>query len=461
MKLMDELKTYVSESKKTLEKLELEAKELTDLNRDPEFGDKSRLKAIRKEYTALNSKVSEAEEDVKGLEELETKITVLTDKIAKSRDKLAKELASEKLEDLKLEKEIVEEELTEKYSDILTTKVEEKNNEAEVNNEEQEEKVVESSKKDSSKIAIAAIAVLAALGIGFGGCSLIKSANKDNKKSTDASKQADTTANSNNAQGNISYDSKSNEVTIIDNKTFTDITDTAQVEARAQEVLDEIKTSIPDYEIEIDDIINMINWVNGGVVANATDQECEDMLHLFLNILNNEQGLRVSDNLEAIKNAPEGTEGDITSNLERDLFDYSKLFVDGSRGQKLAQESFEVRKEIFSTIGSAEVNEKSVKLAELLARSAYSLGGAQDLHTVEGNFARLINLFAMFQTRAAADTDGRIIAVINNKEYDIDYVMDALYGECEDSEIDLVSSFMTSAVEEAQSNKDVKTKTLK
>ncbi len=449
MKLMDELKTYVSESKKTLENLELEAKELTDLKRTPEFGDNSRLKAIRKEYSALNNEISEVEEDVKGLEELETKITVLTGKIAKSRDKLAKELASEKLEDLKLEKEIVEEELAEKYSDILTTKVEEKNDE--VKDEEvtdRVEKTTTKKKNSKGKKALIAAAIVAALGLtSVNAYFTIKAwKNLDKSKESKDDKQIDDNANKN----VVNYDSSDNTVNVVDNRTFTDITDSAQIEARAQEVLDEIKTSIPDYKIDTEDVINMINWINGGVVANATEQECEDMLHLFLNILNAEQGLKVSDNLVAIDSESKEI------NAERDLFDYSKLFVDGSRGQKLAQESFEVRKEIFKSIGTDEVNEKTKKLAELLARSAYSLGGAQDLHTVEGNFGKLVNLFAMFATRAAADTNGRIVAVIDDKEFDIDYVMDSLYGECEDSEIDLISSLMVSAQEEALNNKDVK-----
>ena len=442
MELMDELKRYVDYGNERLEQLDNAAREIFYSSKGTTFRDTASLKRIRKERQQLCKKLDSVVSDIDSLEEMNEKITECASILSKEKKAFVKELINKRHADvLQMFQEQEEDDVIEDNEDL----------------DEDKDVTRTGSKKNNSKYALTAVAILAALGIAVGGTHALTTSAINRDKNND--KRSEDTADASLENNGVMYDPNTNTVEVL---SFTDITDKEQVAKRANEILEDIKKSLPDYEISIETIENMINWVNGGVVENATQQECEDMLHIFLNILNKERQLRVNDNLEAIKNADKDAKGDITSNVERDLFDYSKLFIDGSNGQKLAEESFTLRKEVFSNIGSEKVNESTVKLAELLARCAYSLGGSQDLHTVEGNFGKLINLFAIFQTRAAADTNGHIIAKIDGKEYDIDYVMDALYGDCEDkNQIDLITSLMVSAQEEALNNKDVKTLTLK
>lgn len=430
--LLTKLLTIVKENKKRIEELKEEYVELTDIEREQTKEDLKRIKAIRKELASLKS-MSELDADLKELNFIRNKIKNY-EKILKndtSDDKLKKQLLQDKIKELKNDFELFGNGLADKYSDLITEydkshEVEKKEQEEveekpEVVDAEIVEEVEEENKKKPSKINKTALtlAILAMLGIGTTAYAISKG-NKNNGKNTETTSMSETKEDTKNITATTN-----NEVVISkeeinkrieeerkeeENLKFTDINDEEQVNERAYEVIQYLDENLGTHDYTVDEVANIIRWINGGNVESVT---YEDALYAISRV----EDICNKENQEEVKNT----------------FDVSQLYLDGSRGQKLAGKIYESKKALKETKGTEAFQKEADKFAELIVNS-WLLNGTNNVESAysleKAGMKTFVDVYFM-NTYAYIDVpvDITITVVDREKSFNLAEVADILNNQ--------------------------------
>lgn len=155
------------------------------------------------------------------------------------------------------------------------------------------------------------------------------------------------------AEDNNEYDELELEET-YDVNTFDDITDQDKLGTRAAMLIEDLNTNNPNHDFTIEEIENIMKWINGGVPTE----------------IGQEEALYAISRIEVLMNRENQREVDR-------VFDISKLFLDGSQGQKLAAKIYNSREKMLDTLGKPEFETYAQEFGVLLAESWY-LTGAND-----------------------------------------------------------------------------------
>lgn len=426
--LLTKLLEIVKENKKRIEDLKEEYATLTDIEREQTRDDLKRIKAIRKELTSLKN-VSELEGDLKDLNFIRNKIKNY-EKILKtdtSEDKLKKQLLQDKIKELKNDFEVLGNGLSDKYSDLVTEY--DKEHQAEEVKEEVKEdtEVVDAiieeepkEKKKTSKVNKTALtlAILAMLGVGTTAYAIGKG-NK-NSKNAETTSMSDTkidtkeTTSSNNNEVVVTKEEVNKRIEeerkVEENLKFTDINDEDQVNERAYEVVKTLDETLGIHDYTVDEIANIIRWINGGNVESVTYEDALYALGRVTDICNKE-------NQEEVK----------------EVFDVSQLFIDGSRGQKLAGEIYKSKKALKETKGTEAFQAEANKFAELIVNS-WLLNGTNNVesaYTLEKAGMKVYVDTYFINTYAYIDVpvDITITVVDREKTFNLDEVVDTLNNQ--------------------------------
>lgn len=228
------------------------------------------------------------------------------------------------------------------------------------------------------------------------------------------------------------------------NLEFTDIKDEEQVAKRANEIIEDLNKNANGHDYTIEEIENIMKWVNNGVVDDPSQAAC----------LYNE--LRV-ENLWNKENQEEVSEA----------FDTSKLFKDGTQGQKLAKKIYDLRVKLMN----AESNEDYKKYAEeftVLLVNSWVLNGTNNeisVFALETSFSKAL-LDSYFLNTYALIHEENIVVTVNDNEFNLDDVaneinkavcpatMQADNGEYVNTLVNKFTSDMIGAEEEATRTKE-------
>ena len=461
--LLKKLVEISKDNKKRINELKGEYAELTDIERKQTSKDLRRIKEIRSELVRLNSLNNELDEDLKYVKGVTNKLKNFKKGLDEQPDPLKKELLEEKVEELETELKSFAEGLEEKYSALVKDYDENKERQENSNKdkEDNEESKDEKKKPKKSKKAIAALAILAALGVGTTGYALgkgiinpnfAKTSMSDAKLANQNEKAADKPVDNN----STSSTSSSSEITrqeVVERMTFeeeqksnlefTDINDEEQVEKRAYEVIQYLDENIEGHDYTVDEVCNIIKWVNGGNVETPTFDDALFAISRIEDIMNKE-------NQEEVKNT----------------FDVSKLYIDGSKGQKLAGQIYESKKELKETKGTEEFQTKADKFAELIINS-WLLNGTNNVQSAfsleKGGMKTFVDVYFL-NTYAYIDVPVNVSVTVADRttEYNLDDVAVLLNqpafcdenGTIDETVMDKFSSDLNDMVEEAVAVKE-------
>lgn len=353
--LLKKLIEISKENQKRIEELKEEYKELSDIDREQTSKDLKRIKEIRKELERL-SKYSELDKDLKHLNTLRNTIKNYEKSLNQTEnDKLKKQLLEDKITELTNEMDVFGEGLVDKYTDLVDEYDAKKAKENENNQEENVQNETKNNKKVNKTAVV--LAVLAALGIGTASYAIGKNSNKTKNASTMNNNVVNedvmpTIDNKTELESRITFEQEE-----TNNYKFTDINDEEQVNERAYEVIKYLDANIPNHGYTIDEISNIMRWINGGNVESANFDDAFNAITRVEDLLNKEN------------------QGEVKS-----TFDLSQLFLDGTRGQKLASEIYNSKKSLMETRGTEEFNKKAEEFAELIINS-WLLNGTNNVQS--------------------------------------------------------------------------------
>ena len=437
IEIINELKEYVKKGREILADAEAEyCSPYYGYFRTPK--EKRKAEKILRKIRDFAERIDGIEENIEYYEKLGKEYEEKNEKLTNSRIKDAdyiKYLEAQR-DQKKAELKSFEQKLLVKYDDILSNvKPEKETPDAENDPEETEEqdRFEEDERKSSNKKLIAGGVSLVALIIAL---TLLINANskKNNKQATTTN---DTPIKSTEViPSSTPMPTSTPELKLIEEtleQGFVDINDSEALKSRAEEIVADIVRNNPEYVISSEEVENMLLWINGGVVANPTQTDRDNVLHLYLDLLNR-------DAFDA-----------------KEQFDFTKLFLNGSRAQKAAQEAFEVRKDILTNLGTDKVNESADKLAELFAKSMNSLNGAQSFSTIETNMSKVVILLTNISSYNVADFDrAATYTDENGRIYDLTDMVVAANTNCvsvngeEHETLDLFSSLLYGALSDAK-----------
>lgn len=361
-----------------------EYNELTDLTHVPSKKDLARMKQIRKEVSTLATDIKEMREDVNSLKEIDKTICDLTAVIQKN-DGVTTKFAKEMKEQLLEEEKALEEAITNKWSGLEPEKEETKEEET------TEEKKVQA-KPTSKKKLITIAALCAAIGI-LTGVVIGKGTSKKVK----------------NVDSNVA-------ITEVDeNKEEIAVLDEATINSMMNTVVSSLNANFEKHDYTADEIVNMINWINGGVVNEASVDE----------------GVSVHDRFDQIVSRENQRE--VKSEI-----DLSNLFLKNTRGQKLAKEVYNIRVKYLN----AKTNEEKTKVAEEFTRlfvNSFVIPGNEGVTNswaleTTGMEAFMDSYF--MGTYALIDAEN-VKVNINGSEFNLDKVAESINDmECETEDLD-------------------------
>ena len=365
--LLKKLIEINKENRKKIEELRLEYAELSDIERKQTSKDLKRIKEIRKELEDL-SRYEELDKDLKHLNTLKTHIKSYekTLGVVGDSDKLKKELLEDKIRELKEETEIFADGLAEKYSVLVSEREEKLAKEQERKAKEEAKEENKNNKKKVNKKALI-LAAIAALGIGTTSYAIGKNSGKSKNASTMES--VDNTQVKEEVMPETTVNKKSEleeritfEQEDKNKYSFTDINDEEQVNERAYEVIKYLDENLKEHDYTVDEVSNIIRWINGG---NVDSVEIDDAFYAISRV----EDIMNKENLEEVKNT----------------FDVSKLFLDNTRGQKLASQIYNSRKALRETKGTEEFNKNAEDFAKLIINSWLLNGtnGVQSAYSIE------------------------------------------------------------------------------
>lgn len=315
--------------------LERELSEI-DIN-IPSIKERAALKKIRKELLELNTRKEEIEHILEDINQVHSEIKNLENLLSETKDNGARYVIEKDLKILKSKEAVL-------LNNLNSKKAPSKNK-----------------RNFFTKKKVSVVALLIAGATMFGlskGC-------MDDKKETESS-------NKNSVSNTYEVPNIPNidipNIKIEDKDAFTDIFDEEQVHNRASELLEYFNDFIPYYGITIEDVKDYLCYINGGVVNEVSRESALEVIKTIEVLMNKE----INYSVDMINKG----ESDYAENNK--IIDYSKFYLDGSEGQKLAKKITDIRSGLILNHSSSDNIEYATKYANLLMNSWY-LNGHEEI----------------------------------------------------------------------------------
>lgn len=420
--LMEKLESLLNEFQERALSLREEYASITSIDNDLTKEDISRIKEIKEDLSYLSTKVSELTNDIDKYKNYDKEVNKLSSLINSSNDEGVKYLINKDLQEAIIKEEEFASYLEKKYGSVQT------NDKNEPNNEEQEEEKKKgfNIKKPSKKTTISIVAILAALGLTVG---VLKGCTNKNNSLDDQTEITDTLDNETN-----------NEVKEI--LEFGDINDEEQVSKRADKIMNEINTLAPNNDYTIDEIENILKWINGGVVSEVSQEDGLFAITRVENLMNKENQEEVSK-----------------------PFDISNFFLDGTQGKELASKIYNSKTSLMSTKGSENFKTSAEEFTKLMVNSWVLNGTNNEISSYVLETSGMKALIDTYFLNTYAYIDIPVEVSVMDATFDLDKIADAVNeanckttvtadnGETFDTYMNKFSSDMIGMITEATLNK--------
>ncbi len=420
--LMKKLESLLNEFQERALSLREEYASITSIDNDLTKEDISRIKEIKEDLSYLSTKVNELTNDIDKYKKHDKEVNKLSSLINSSSDEGVKYLINKDLQEAIIKEEEFASYLEKKYGSVQT------NDKNKPNNEEQEEEKKKgfNIKKPSKKTTISVIAILAALGLTVG---VLKGCTNKNNSLDDQTEITDTLDNETN-----------NEVKEI--LEFGDINDEEQVSKRADKIMNEINTLAPNNDYTIDEIENILRWINGGVVSEVSQEDGLFAITRVENLMNKENQEEVSK-----------------------PFDISNFFLDGTQGKELASKIYNSKTSLMSTKGSENFKTSAEEFTKLMVNSWVLNGTNNEISSYVLETSGMKALIDTYFLNTYAYIDIPVEVSVMDATFDLDKIADAVNeanckttvtadnGETFDTYMNKFSSDMIGMITEATLNK--------
>lgn len=420
--LMKKLESLLNEFQERALSLREEYASITSIDNDLTKEDISRIKEIKEDLSYLSTKITDLTSDIDKYKNYDKEVNKLSSLINSSSDEGVKYLINKDLQEAIIKEEEFASYLEKKYGSVQT------NDKNEPNNEEQEEEKKKgfNIKKPSKKTTISVIAILAALGLTVG---VLKGCTNKNNSLDDQTEITDTLDNETN-----------NEVKEI--LEFGDINDEEQVSKRADKIMNEINTLAPNNDYTIDEIENILKWINGGVVSEVSQEDGLFAITRVENLMNKENQEEVSK-----------------------PFDISNFFLDGTQGKELASKIYNSKTSLMSTKGSENFKTSAEEFTKLMVNSWVLNGTNNEISSYVLETSGMKALIDTYFLNTYAYIDIPVEVSVMDATFDLDKIADAVNeanckttvtadnGETFDTYMNKFSSDMIGMITEATLNK--------
>ena len=420
--LMEKLESLLNEFQERALSLREEYASITSIDNDLTKEDISRIKEIKEDLSYLSTKITDLTSDIDKYKNYDKEVNKLSSLINSSSDEGVKYLINKDLQEAIIKEEEFASYLEKKYGSVQT------NDKNEPNNEEQEEEKKKgfNIKKPSKKTTISVIAILAALGLTVG---VLKGCNNKNNSLDNQTEITDTLDNETN-----------NEVKEI--LEFGDINDEEQVSKRADKIMNEINTLAPNNDYTIDEIENILKWINGGVVSEVSQEDGLFAITRVENLMNKENQEEVSK-----------------------PFDISNFFLDGTQGKELASKIYNSKTSLMSTKGSENFKTSAEEFTKLMVNSWVLNGTNNEISSYVLETSGMKALIDTYFLNTYAYIDIPVEVEVMGAKHDLDTIASAVNeanckttvtadnGETFDTYMNKFSSDMIGMITEATLNK--------
>lgn len=420
--LMEKLESLLNKFQERALSLREEYASITSIDNDLTKEDISRIKEIKDDLSNLSTKITDLTSDIDKYKNYDKEVNKLSSLINSSSDEGVKYLINKDLQEAIIKEEEFASYLEKKYGLVQTNVKNEPNNEV----EEEEKKKGFNIKKPSKKTTISVIAILAALGLTVG---VLKGCTNKNNSLDDQTEITDTLDNETN-----------NEVKEI--LEFGDINDEEQVSKRADKIMNEINTLAPNNDYTIDEIENILKWINGGVVSEVSQEDGLFAITRVENLMNKENQEEVSK-----------------------PFDISNFFLDGTQGKKLASKIYNSKTSLMSTKGSENFKTSAEEFTKLMVNSWVLNGTNNEISSYVLETSGMKALIDTYFLNTYAYIDIPVEVSVMDATFDLDKIADAVNeanckttvtadnGETFDTYMNKFSSDMIGMITEATLNK--------
>lgn len=420
--LMEKLESLLNEFQERALSLREEYASITSIDNDLTKEDISKIKEIKDDLSCLSTKITDLTSDIDKYKNYDKEVNKLSSLINSSSDEGVKYLINKDLQEAIIKEEEFASYLEKKYGSVQT------NDKNKPNNEEQEEEKKKgfNIKKPSKKTTISVIAILAALGLTVG---VLKGCNNKNNSLDNQTEITDTLDNETN-----------NEVKEI--LEFGDINDEEQVSKRADKIMNEINTLAPNNDYTIDEIENILKWINGGVVSEVSQEDGLFAITRVENLMNKENQEEVSK-----------------------PFDISNFFLDGTQGKELASKIYNSKTSLMSTKGSENFKTSAEEFTKLMVNSWVLNGTNNEISSYVLETSGMKALIDTYFLNTYAYIDIPVEVSVMDATFDLDKIADAVNeanckttvtadnGETFDTYMNKFSSDMIGMITEATLNK--------
>ena len=420
--LMEKLESLLNKFQERALSLREEYASITSIDNDLTKEDISKIKEIKDDLSCLSTKITDLTSDIDKYKNYDKEVNKLSSLINSSSDEGVKYLINKDLQEAIIKEEEFASYLEKKYGLVQT------NDKIKPNNEEQEEEKKKgfNIKKPSKKTTISIVAILAALGLTVG---VLKGCANKNNSLDDQTEITDTLDNEPN-----------NEVKEI--LEFGDINDEEQVSKRADKIMNEINTLAPNNDYTIDEIENILKWINGGIVSEVSQEDGLFAITRVENLMNKENQEEVSK-----------------------PFDISNFFLDGTQGKKLASKIYNAKTSLMSTKGSENFKTSAEEFTKLMVNSWVLNGTNNEISSYVLETSGMKALIDTYFLNTYAYIDIPVEVSVMDATFDLDKIADAVNeanckttvtadnGETFDTYMNKFSSDMIGMITEATLNK--------
>ena len=420
--LMEKLESLLNKFQERALSLREEYASITSIDNDLTKEDISRIKEIKDDLSCLSTKITDLTSDIDKYKNYDKEVNKLSSLINSSSDEGVKYLINKDLQEAIIKEEEFASYLEKKYGLVQT------NDKIKPNNEEQEEEKKKgfNIKKPSKKTTISIVAILAALGLTVG---VLKGCANKNNSLDDQTEITDTLDNETN-----------NEVKEI--LEFGDINDEEQVSKRADKIMNEINTLAPNNDYTIDEIENILKWINGGIVSEVSQEDGLFAITRVENLMNKENQEEVSK-----------------------PFDISNFFLDGTQGKKLASKIYNAKTSLMSTKGSENFKTSAEEFTKLMVNSWVLNGTNNEISSYVLETSGMKALIDTYFLNTYAYIDIPVEVEVMGAKHDLDTIASAVNeanckttvtadnGETFDTYMNKFSSDMIGMITEATLNK--------
>lgn len=420
--LMEKLESLLNKFQERALSLREEYASITSIDNDLTKEDISRIKEIKDDLSSLSTKITDLTSDIDKYKNYDKEVNKLSSLINSSSDEGVKYLINKDLQEAIIKEEEFASYLEKKYALVQTNVKNEPNNEE----QEEEKKKGFNIKKPSKKTTISIVAILAALGLTVG---VLKGCNNKNNSLDNQTEITDTLDNETN-----------NKVKEI--LEFGDINDEEQVSKRADKIMNEINTLAPNNDYTIDEIENILKWINGGIVSEVSQEDGLFAITRVENLMNKENQEEVSK-----------------------PFDISNFFLDGTQGKKLAGKIYNAKTSLMSTKGSENFKTSAEEFTKLMVNSWVLNGTNNEISSYVLETSGMKALIDTYFLNTYAYIDIPVEVSVMDATFDLDKIADAVNeanckttvtadnGETFDTYMNKFSSDMIGMITEATLNK--------